>query len=662
MATGVHDDNRAIIESAATTPAVRPVQPRHFQKRYSGRHAVTPDLIVDGSWFRDTEGRNVLLRGVNLGGSSKTPRTVDDGRLSFVGRPFPLEEADEHYARLAYWGMNVVRLLVPWEAIEHSAPGVHDVEYLDYLAAILSKALDHGISVFIDPHQDVWSTASGGSGAPSWTLDRVGFDVFNLDASEAALFSRPGRIGYKPVMWHTNAYRLASATMYTLFFAGDRLAPRTRIGGQSAQGFLQDRFIESFIRVAEITNDLPNVIGFGTPNEPRPGYIGLERLSDRIPEDRGPALTAFDAMSIPAGFTKTVKMFERRGADIVETDDVILNRAEVSAWKHEDADIWRHHGVWDIDSHGRPELLVDDYFKNLRPFADGISPFAERYAKAIRHVHPDTAIFLEGAPHTAERLAWHGAKPVVNASHWYDIAIVRSWKYDPEFTIEWGTHKPVYGREAVQSSYEEQVRRYVTQSETELDGAPTFLGEFGIPFNIDDSMAYRTGDFSSHIEILNRYYNALDASLVHATLWDYNPDNTNNGGDDWNECDFSVFSVDQVSTAPESYAELDRGGRAVEGFCRPRLVTTPGHPIKQRFDMQTRSFSLTVDIEAGAPHPTIVYVPRLQYPQGFTTTMTSGDSGWDATTQQLTWANHAEGHQTISVSPTLETAHESEGP
>ncbi|GMQ93842.1 MAG: cellulase family glycosylhydrolase [Acidimicrobiia bacterium] len=623
---------------------------------------MTSELTIDGAWFRDPQSRNVLLRGVNLGGSSKMPRTVDEGRLSFVGRPFPLEEADKHFARLAYWGMNVVRLLVPWEAIEHSAPGVHDVEYLDYLAAILAKARDHGISILIDPHQDVWSTASGGSGAPSWTLDLAGFDVPNLDTSEAALLSRPGRVGYKPVMWHTNAYRLASATMYTLFFAGDQLAPQTRIEGQSAQKFLQDRFIESFICVAEITKSLPHVIGFGTPNEPRPGYIGLERLTDPIPEDRGPALTAFDAMSIPAGFTKTVKMLERQGADIVETKDLTLNPTAVSAWKNEDADIWRQHGVWRIGSDGRPELLVDDYFRNVRAFADGLSPFAERYAQAIRQVHPDTAIFLEGTPHTTEPLAWHGAKPVVNASHWYDIAIVRSWKYDPDFTIEWGTHKPVYGRKAVQSSYEEQVGRYVTQSETELDGAPTFLGEFGIPFNIDDSVAYRTGDFSAHSDILNCYYNALDASLVHATLWDYNPNNTNEDGDHWNECDFSIFSIDQITTAPEHYAELDRGGRAVEGFCRPRLVAAAGAPIEQRFDRPTKSFTLTIDTDTGTSHPTVVYVPLLQYPDGFTATVTSGSSHWDASTQRVIWANHAAGRQTLSLSPAPKIVSEREGP
>jgi len=55
------------------------------------------------------------------------PTRVRDGffdhrRVSFVGRPFPLEEAGEHFARLREWGLTFVRFLVTWEAIEHAGP------------------------------------------------------------------------------------------------------------------------------------------------------------------------------------------------------------------------------------------------------------------------------------------------------------------------------------------------------------------------------------------------------------------------------------------------------------------------------------------------------------------------------------------------------------
>ncbi len=155
-----------------------------------------PRLTIDGLWFREPSGRRVLLRGVNLGGDCKVPTSPDERthrptdfaghrEVSFVGRPFPLAEAESHFARLRHWGFNCLRLLTTWEAVEHAGPGVYDEAYLDYLAEIARLAGAFGFYAFIDFHQDAWSRMSGGDGAPGWTFEAVGLDFTTFHAADA---------------------------------------------------------------------------------------------------------------------------------------------------------------------------------------------------------------------------------------------------------------------------------------------------------------------------------------------------------------------------------------------------------------------------------------------------------------------------------------------
>ena len=87
-----------------------------------------PSISICGTDFTDRHGRALILRGVNLSGSTKLPARragdfFESRDVSFVGRPFPLEEADEHFGRLRLWGLTFLRFLTTWEAIEHAGPG-----------------------------------------------------------------------------------------------------------------------------------------------------------------------------------------------------------------------------------------------------------------------------------------------------------------------------------------------------------------------------------------------------------------------------------------------------------------------------------------------------------------------------------------------------------
>ena len=75
----------------------------------------------------------------------------------------------------------------------------------------------------------------------------------------------------------------------------------------------------------------------------------------------------------------------------------------------------------------------------------------------------------------------------------------------------------------------------------EVDGAPgelpTVIGEFGIPYEMNDREAYRTGDWSAQEVCLDASYRAMDALLLHTAQWNYTADNSHAHGDQWNDED-----------------------------------------------------------------------------------------------------------------------------
>lgn len=112
------------------------------------------DLTCDGTNLRDRLGRLRLLRGANVSGRCKAP-------------PFLPFDDPTWFDVLADWGMNVVRLLVMWEAIEPER-GHYDHGYLARVAQLVRAAGQRGLAVIVDFHQDLFSRSFGGDGAPAW--------------------------------------------------------------------------------------------------------------------------------------------------------------------------------------------------------------------------------------------------------------------------------------------------------------------------------------------------------------------------------------------------------------------------------------------------------------------------------------------------------------
>ncbi len=616
-------------------------------------------LTIRGDRFIDSVGRQVLLRGVNLGGDCKVPYPnggtnfpsdfSDHRTVSFIGRPFPLAEADEHFSRLKSWGMNCLRLLTTWEAVEHAGPGQYDTAYLDYFAEVARKAGEYGLYVFIDFHQDVWSRMSGGDGAPGWTFEKAGLDFTTFHASGAAHvmqhkydYARGGRQEDRyPMMTWANNYRMpANAIMWTLFFCGDLFVPDFKIDGQSAQDYLQSHYIGAMREVAKRVKGMPHVLGFDTLNEPSDGWIGhemsyrhVERTAEHpSPVRPGPAWSPIDGLLVARGVPRTIPelAFDPAQMRVGIVGEKQVNTDRVSIWRAGVECPFEKAGAYRLTGNGH-EVLREDFFQTVRGRTidadhDGMAPFFQRVAAEVRKIDNDWLIFAELDPFkgfTGEGFPQGTPERTVNASHWYDIVTLVTKTFMYPTSINPFTMKALNGAAEIQAGYTAALGRIKQASTTIPGGAPTLIGEFGIPYDLDGCAAYQawaTGDHSAgpwekHVIALDLMYNAMDTHLLNSTQWNYTASNRNDVacGDGWNQEDLSVFSRDQQANA----ADINSGGRAVEGFVRPYVRRTQGVLKEVRFDRASGVFEFSFEADPSIGAATEIYLPTVQYPDAF---------------------------------------------
>ena len=194
----------------------------------------SPLTVRDGA-IRDASGRQVFLWGINLGEKSSAA-----GHRSWH-RP-------EDFANLRRWGMNAVRLLIFWSAVEPE-PGRYDEAYLQSVDERIGWARDAGLYVILDMHQDLYSEAvPGGNGAPAWATLDGGLPHFTV-----------GNI------WSTAYY--VSPKVHRVF---DNFW--NNASGPDGMG-IQEHFACAWRHVAARYADNPTVAGFDLMNEPFPGSL-----------------------------------------------------------------------------------------------------------------------------------------------------------------------------------------------------------------------------------------------------------------------------------------------------------------------------------------------------------------------------------------------------
>lgn len=582
----------------------------------AGGAAHAQRIRIDGGAFKDSQGRTLILHGVNLAGDSKIPaQPVPTGlapEASFIGRPFPLSKADENFRRLQSWGFTFERFLVPWEAVEHAGPGQYDLAYLAYLRAIVACADKYGISVFIDFHQDGFSRAEGGDGAPYWALRAVGLLPDRQVEQGAPQTFNGGLLGY----WPPTAAAHASNTMSTLFFAGNDYAPGLEVDGKPVQTWLQDHLIATEAVVALALHGLPNVAGYDVYNEPNQGYLGTADLSAQSPyyaligayaAPGQPVPSDWDIIQAASGYTPSA------------TSPVTPN----ALWADGHPDLWRRYGVWNVVN-GKPVIEKPGYFASH----DGKAPnfdiylqaFQRRAIQVLRLIDPNAILIQEPNPFTSATAALNVDVPrVVISPHFYDTYSLLTKSFTPYNSVVLFTGQKITGRAALLDYYTAQLKGLAAQSAV-LGGGPSLVGEIGVPFDMNNKSSYVTGDFTPQSDQANLLFQALDNNLLSYTIWNYTPDNTNARGDNWLGEDLSIFSLSQV-TDPR---DINSGGRSLDAILRPYPTATAGTPVSLSFDKDTRIAHYVFAADPSVKAETRIFVPSYQYPAGYKVSISNG--------------------------------------
>ena len=597
-----------------------------------------PDIIaernisISNGEFVDATGRTMFLRGINLGGSTKMPYSPRVGshvredffkgkEVSFVGRPFPLKDADEHFSRLKAWGYHFLRFLVTWEAIEHEGPGVYDEEYLDYVVAILTKANEYGFNVLIDPHQDLWSRYTGGDGAPMWTFEVAGMDVKNFQETGAAFVHNIYGDPYPRMIWFSNYYKLGSATMFTLFFGGNDYAPNLKVDDVPIQDYLQNHYINALSALAKKVAHLPNVVGFELMNEPSSGYIGLEDITQSFNTDiLGEVPTPLEGMALGNGHSLEIQEYSMGAFSLKDEGKKPMNINNLSAWQKGIQGVWKDHGVWDVDAYGKPIAKKKDYFSNVNGETPDFNeryyePFTLKYADAIRAIDPNWIICVDNVlfplPHPLPELKKYDEIMWVNGSHWYDDVTLVKKQYLPFLGLLDG--KLIIGKNRVRKAYEGFLAGMIEETHKKYGNMPSLLGEFGIPFDMNKAKAYQSGDFTTQSKALDRSFRVIEKNNLHYTLWNYTADNTNERGDQWNGEDLSIFSYDQQ----QDKNDINSGGRALDAAIRPYPKKLNGHLVDYQYDYKKKELLITIEVKQVNEYPTEVYLPEFVYGNDF---------------------------------------------
>lgn len=555
-----------------------------------------------------------------------------------------------------------------------------------------------GSSVSSVPTQDVWSRFCGGSGAPGWTLEAAGLDMEAFTDTGAAYIhgqdnARRGtapeneREPSGPFVWPSGNQKLAAATMVTLFWAGEALAPqhtclRSSLNGKgkpeevSIQQFLQDACIEAFGRLSDEVGDLEACLGFEPMNEPDRGLINLGSFDSwnyNTDLHIGFFPAPIQSLALGSGYAQTVPYYVKSWPFPTRlSHHSLVDPRGRSAWLSSTGTepimdrprgmgqcVWGAHGVWKWDEQSqKPVVLQKDYFDyDHRPgrqshrldwYRHCYAPFVLKFTQRVSNRFPTHLSFIEPLPNqfmppweagdvqslrqqygTATVIDLHRPRNFVYAPHFYDLNVLFSKYYASMSVNVQGLARGMFilraiyfGARGLRKNYTAQLRNLKSNGEKFLGKVPALIGEVGIPYDINGGMAFITGDYDKQRELMHALISAMEANFLGFTLWNYNPTNTAEHGDGWNDEDFSVVTTsgstaDYRNQKHES-DDLYSGVRCADVVVRPYAVKVAGLPVRSAWDPRTLRFEFEWQATAhqySTPeaNTTEIYVPDYHY-------------------------------------------------
>jgi hypothetical protein len=141
-------------------------------------------------------------------------------------------------------------------------------------------------------------------------------------------------------------------------------------------------------------------------------------------------------------------------------------------------------------------------------------------------------------------------------------------------------------------------------------------------------------DYKTSAEIMDNYYESFEKLFMSNINWCYTTDNDPVYGDWWNHEDFSI--IDENGEPRGAMAWVRPYPRAISGKPVSMHFYSDYHyydPTKGEPDPQ-REFELVFESKE-TDAPTIIFVPNIQYPDGFYVWLSDGWVAWNAADQLL---------------------------